>query len=71
MRRVFIYAICNDVNSKLYIGLHTGSDLRKRWKSHLYAVRSGMGSVLGNAMRKYGIENFHIMPLWSGHVPLN
>lgn len=65
---MFIYAITNDVNHKSYVGLHAGSGLRKRWKNHLSAALAGEGSILYNAIRKYGSANFHVTAIWSGHI---
>jgi group I intron endonuclease len=63
---MFIYVVTNDVNSKCYVGLHFGSDLRKRWLEHLSAARIGLRSALHCAMRKHGVHKFHISSLWSG-----
>lgn len=57
----YIYKIVNDVNNKLYIG-KTEFSLEKRFKEHCRdAFRSNsLNRPLYSAMRKYGIENFHI-----------
>jgi len=65
---MFIYIVTNDVNHKSYVGLHSGSGLRKRWKNHLSAALAGEGSILYNAIRKYGPANFHVTAVWSGHI---
>lgn len=57
----YIYQIKNDINEKIYIG-KTEFSLEKRFKEHCHdAFRSGKESrPLYAAMRKYGIEHFHI-----------
>jgi group I intron endonuclease len=65
---MFIYAITNDVNDKSYIGLHAGHRLADRWQNHLKQVRAGSRLAIHHAMRKYGIERFHIAAIWSGHI---
>jgi group I intron endonuclease len=67
---MFIYAITNDVNEKVYIGLHYGRDLRTRWTTHRSFANRGSQSIIYLAIRKYGIEHFHITAIWSGHVSL-
>lgn len=54
----FIYLIENDINHKKYIGLTTRT-IEERWKDHLKASKYKNYSLY-LAMRKYGIENFHI-----------
>lgn len=54
----FIYKITNTVNNKIYIG-QTARTLNIRWKEHkIESVSSNR--PLYKAMRKYGIDNFHI-----------
>lgn len=54
----FIYLIENDINHKKYIGLTTRT-IEERWKEHLrYSKIKNYSLYL--AMRKYGVENFHI-----------
>jgi len=57
----FIYKIYNDVNDKVYIG-QTISTVSDRWSEHKSAARpnSGINSYIYKAMRKYGIDKFHI-----------
>lgn len=56
----YIYKIYNDVNNKIYIG-QTIRTIKKRWTNHKYNVRNNIGKLaIHNAMRKYGIELFHI-----------
>lgn len=55
-----IYKIYNDINDKVYIG-QTIRTADRRWKEHLNAAKKGeRGTILYDAMRKYGIENFHM-----------
>lgn len=65
---MFIYVITNDINSKAYVGLHAGTDLRKRWSNHLASARMGESCALYNAIRKYGESKFHITAVWSGYI---
>lgn len=54
----YIYKITNDVNDKVYIG-QTHNSIQDRWKSHKYSSMFS-NAPLYRAMRKHGIENFHI-----------
>lgn len=57
----YIYKIINDINNKVYIG-QTHNSIASRWRSHKrYAEFST--APLYRAMRKYGIEHFHIEPI--------
>lgn len=57
----YIYQITNDINNKVYIG-KTEFSIEKRFKEHCHdAFRERMEKrPLYSAMRKYGIEHFHI-----------
>ena len=57
----YIYQITNDINGKIYIG-KTEFSLEKRFKEHCQdAFRERCEKrPLYAAMRKYGIEHFHI-----------
>lgn len=57
----YIYEIINDVNDKRYIG-KTEFDINKRFEEHCHdAFRErNENRPLYRAMRKYGIERFHI-----------
>lgn len=57
----YIYKITNDVNNKVYVG-KTEFDIQKRWKEHCgdYAKERCEKRPLYNAMRKYGINHFHM-----------
>lgn len=74
-----IYSIRNKINGKYYIGqavCFTGSNNNKwgtngRWKSHLReAISSNIKdhcTILNNAIRKYGKENFEVSALIKCH----
>lgn len=57
----YIYCISNSINSKLYIG-KTLNPIEKRFSEHCRDSRKTGKEKrpLYDAMRKYGIENFHI-----------
>ena len=57
----YIYKIENDINGKLYIG-KTEFSIEKRFKEHLNDAfkESKEKRPLYSAIRKYGIEHFHI-----------
>lgn len=57
----YIYQIINDINQKIYVG-KTEFSIEKRFKEHCQdAFRErNEKRPLYSAMRKYGIENFHI-----------
>jgi group I intron endonuclease len=67
---MFIYAITNDVNDKVYVGLHSGRDLQKRWVTHRSFAKRGSRSLISRAILKHGEDKFHITSIWSGHIPL-
>lgn len=54
----YIYKIWNEVNDKLYIG-QTSQKPQARWVGHKSDSKNGT-THLYNAMRKYGIEKFHM-----------
>lgn len=51
MKDQMIYCLTNNVNGKQYVG--KTNDWARRWNYHRTAK-----SVIGNAIRKYGIDNF-------------
>lgn len=55
-----IYKIVNNINSKIYIG--QSINIHKRWYEHKYKSNyiddRSFNSLLHQAIRKYGIENF-------------
>lgn len=59
----FIYKITNDINNKIYVG-KTYNNIEKRFKEHCKDAfredRKYEKRPLYSAMRKYGIEKFHI-----------
>lgn len=57
----FIYVITNDINNKQYVGKTNGS-IQKRFHEHVLDSRKRRCEKrpLYNAMRKYGVEHFHI-----------
>jgi group I intron endonuclease len=57
-----VYKITNNINGHGYVGI-TVCSIKKRWREHLCAARTGNGKRLYRAMRKYGAENFSIAPL--------
>ena len=56
-----IYKIVNDINGKMYVGKTTES-IEKRFKDHIRKVNDEVACQrpLYRAMKKYGIQNFHI-----------
>lgn len=65
-----IYKITNDINGKIYIG-QTSYSLEKRFKEHCSDSRKEGLEIrpLYRAMRKYGIEHFHIESLEETNNP--
>lgn len=57
-----VYRIFSERTPRVYVGITTGS-LRKRWREHLCAARTGSERPLYRAMRKYGLEAFFIEPI--------
>lgn len=57
----YIYQIVNDINQKVYVG-KTEFSIEKRFKEHCQDAFKERNEKrpLYSAMRKYGIENFHI-----------
>ena len=57
----YIYQITNDINGKIYIG-KTEFSIEKRFKEHCNDAFKNRNEKrpLYSAMRKYGIEHFHI-----------
>ena len=57
----YIYKIVNDINQKIYIG-KTERSIKERWQEHCRDCfnRDYEKRPLYAAMKKYGIENFHI-----------
>lgn len=57
----YIYKIVNDINDKIYVG-KTERTLEQRFNEHCYEMnrRVEENRPLYAAMRKYGVEHFHI-----------
>lgn len=57
----YIYQIINDINNKVYVG-KTEFSIEKRFKEHCIDAFKNRNEKrpLYSAMRKYGIEHFHI-----------
>ena len=57
----YIYKITNDLNQKIYIG-KTERTIEERFKEHCkdYTRRECENRPLYRAMKKYGVEHFHI-----------
>jgi group I intron endonuclease len=66
----YVYKITNDVNGKMYIG-QTSRTLDERFGEHLKEVRMSRsaGRPLYDAMRKYGVNHFHIEPIEETNNP--
>ena len=66
----YIYQIVNDINNKIYIG-KTEFSIEKRFKEHCQdAFRERCEKrPLYTAMRKYGIEHFHIELIEETDIP--
>lgn len=64
-----VYLITNRVNGKRYVGI-TCRGYINRYKEHIHEALNGSKSILHNAIRKYGPENFDIIVLES-NIPDN
>jgi group I intron endonuclease len=58
-----VYKIANLVNDRVYIGLTTCA-LSKRWREHKSAANTDVDKPLYRAMRKHGVSNFYIEPIY-------
>jgi group I intron endonuclease len=54
----YIYIIENKINKKKYIGQTIQKDINQRWNKHKLVNKKYTGTILYNAYKKYGIENF-------------
>ena len=54
-----VYKITNTANGKSYIGITTTS-IEKRWREHRCAANLGNNLPLYRAIRKYGVDAFHV-----------
>lgn len=57
-----VYLITNRVNGKRYVGI-TSRGYQERFKEHVSDALNGSKTILHNAIRKYGEENFDAMLL--------
>ena len=64
----FIYQTKNIINNKIYIGVHSTFNMNDKYIGcgcHINSIRNlNTGSTLPKAIKKYGIENFVITPLY-------
>lgn len=60
----YIYVIVNDVNNKKYVG-KTNFTIKRRFAQHLSDSKKEQiqGRPLYKAMKKYGVEHFHVFQL--------
>lgn len=60
----YIYKIYNDVNDKAYVG-QTTMTIQKRFEGHIKASTRNVKRPghLYLAMRKYGVDKFHVVEL--------
>ena len=56
---MIIYKATNLVNNKIYIGQTTGYLSRRKYQHEYYALKKEDNIYFHNALRKYGIKNFH------------
>lgn len=63
---MYIYLITNLINGKIYIGQHAKDNLDWYWRENVKSALRGSNKkrLLYRAIRKYGPDNFHIIP-WS------
>lgn len=54
-----VYLITNKINGKQYVGV-TCRGYQARFKEHVQAAINGSRTILHNAIRKYGFENFKV-----------
>ncbi len=59
-----VYLITNRVNGKRYVGI-TCRGYQERFKEHIHEALNGSTTILHNAIRKYGVDNFDLMLLES------
>lgn len=70
MVNMHVYMIRNKINNKVYIGLTTREDYRRRWTEHKKdanrVTTRSFRHPLYRSMRKHGIDNFEFKILESG-----
>ena len=59
-----VYLITNRVNGKRYVGI-TCRGYQERFKEHIHEALNGSTTILHNAIRKYGVDNFDLILLES------
>ena len=59
---MYLYEIRNTVNKSVYVGI-TRNSLSRRWLAHKSAAKRGVKSILYDAIRSLGVENFYITPV--------
>jgi group I intron endonuclease len=59
---MLIYLVTNLANGKLYVG-QTRLTLARRWKQHVRDARNGSTTLIGRAIRKYGVDSFSLAVL--------
>ena len=62
-----VYLITNRINGKRYVGI-TCRGYQERFKEHIHEAINGSTTILHNAIRKYGIDNFDLM-LLENNIP--
>ena len=62
----WIYIIINKINDKKYVG-YTSKKPPKRFKEHIYFSKGNNQRLLSKAIRKYGVDCFHLV--WISHAP--
>ena len=61
---MYVYLITNEISNGVYVGI-TRTSLARRFSAHKNSAKSGKKSILYDAMREYGFENFSISLLHS------
>ena len=56
---MYLYEIRNTVNKSVYVGI-TRNKVSIRWSAHKSAAKRGVKSILYDAMRSLGVDNFYI-----------
>jgi len=59
---MFIYLVTNTINGKAYIG-KTSKTVKGRWETHLQNAKMGLPYHLYRAIRKYGVDAFHVQTI--------
>ena len=58
-----VYCITNKINDKKYVGF-TSMTIAERMGQHRYRAKAGEKSIIHNAIRKYGWDNFDVSVLY-------